>query len=383
LFIDTSKFTNNFVVVNTFIHAHNKKTADFDTSKKEATQKIKDHYLSTIYDDVKTLEKEIEDHKTKINILTNGDPADTKDIGILKLKQSIADNKAKISSTHKACSDITESLNTFLGRQELVFEPHKVKTRDANGQQIEVDDGYIIKRNDKVVTHLSEGEKTAIAFVYFITHLNDPAFNKSKDIVVIDDPISSLDSNSIFQAFSFLKNSVKDTHQVFILTHNYDFLRLVLNWLTHRAVKKDACFYMIKNKDVSDERVAFLDELDKDLQDFESEYNYLFNLIYKFQSDGTIASVYHMPNIARKVLDTFLMFRVPNNDNTYDKLELLKSLFDEAKITAIYKFTNDQSHITGKGFDPSLIPETQKVVKYLLEFIDATFPEHYKVLTTT
>jgi wobble nucleotide-excising tRNase len=383
LFIDTSKFTNNFVVVNTFIHAHNKKTADFDTSKKEATQKIKDHYLSTIYDDVKTLEKEIEDHKTKINILTNGDPADTKDIGILKLKQSIADNKAKISSTHKACSDITESLNTFLGRQELVFEPHKVKTRDANGQQIEVDDGYIIKRNDKVVTHLSEGEKTAIAFVYFITHLNDPAFNKSKDIVVIDDPISSLDSNSIFQAFSFLKNSVKDTHQVFILTHNYDFLRLVLNWLTHRAVKKDACFYMIKNKDVSDERVAFLDELDKDLQDFESEYNYLFNLIYKFQSDGTIASVYHMPYIARKVLDTFLMFRVPNNDNTYDKLELLKSLFDEAKITAIYKFTNDQSHITGKGFDPSLIPETQKVVKYLLEFIDATFPEHYKVLTTT
>ncbi len=116
LFIDTSKFTNNFVVVNTFIHAHNKKTADFDTSKKEATQKIKDHYLSTIYDDVKTLEKEIEDHKTKINILTNGDPADTKDIGILKLKQSIADNKARISSTHNACSDSTESLNTFLGR---------------------------------------------------------------------------------------------------------------------------------------------------------------------------------------------------------------------------------------------------------------------------
>ena len=76
------------------------------------------------------------------------------------------------------------------------------------------------------------------------------------------------------------------------------------------------------------------------------------------------------------------MFRVPNNDNTHDKLEYLKPLFDEAKITAIYKFTNDQSHITGKGFDPALVPETQKVVKYLLEFIEATFPDHYKVLTT-
>lgn len=382
LVIDSSKFTNNFVIVNTLIHSHNKKTADFESSKKEATQKIKDHYLSTIYDEVKTLEKEIKDHEAKISLLINGDPLIPEDMGLVKLKQSIDDNKAKISSTHKACADITEGLNTFLGRQELVFEPHKTKVTDANGQQVEVDDGYVIKRNDKVVTHLSEGEKTAIAFVYFTIHLKDPSFNKSKDIVVIDDPISSLDSNSIFQAFSFLKNSVKDVHQVFILTHNFDFLRLVLNWLTYRSVKKDSSFYMIKNRDTDTGRHAYLDELDKDLQNFESEYNYLFKLLYGFQSEGTIASVYHIPNIARKVLETFLMFRVPNNESIYDKLELLKPLFDENKITAIYKFTNDQSHITGKGFDPSLVPETQKVVKYLLEFIDATFPEHYKVLIT-
>lgn len=114
----------------------------------------------------------------------------------------------------------------------------------------------------------------------------------------------------------------------------------------------------------------------------ESEYNYLFKLLHEFQTDGTIASVYHMPNISRKVLETFLMFRVPNSNNIYDKLEYLKPLFDEMKITAIYKFTNDQSHITGKGFDPSLVPETQKVVKYLLEFIEVTFPDHYKVLVT-
>ncbi|MDQ5953198.1 MAG: hypothetical protein QG551_426, partial [Patescibacteria group bacterium] len=382
LFIDTSKFTNNFVVVNTFIHSHNKKTADFESSKQEATQKIKNHYLSTIFDEVKALEKEMVGHETKINALTNGDPSTPKDMGILKLRQGIADNRAKISSTHKACADITKSLNTFLGRQELVFEPHKTKSLDENGNQVEIEDGYIIKRNNKVVTHLSEGEKTAIAFVYFTIHLNDPAFNKDKDIVVIDDPISSLDSNSIFQAFSFLKNSVKDIQQVFILTHNYDFLRLVLNWMKHPAVKRDSCFYMIKNKDSSTERVAFLDELDRDLQNFESEYNYLFKLLHEFQTDGTIASVYHMPNISRKVLETFLMFRVPNSNNIYDKLEYLKPLFDEMKITAIYKFTNDQSHITGKGFDPSLIPETQKVVKYLLEFIEVTFPDHYKVLTT-
>ncbi len=54
--------------------------------------------------------------------------------------------------------------------------------------------------------------------------------------------------------------------------------------------------------------------------------------------------------------------------------------FDENKKIALYKFTNDQSHITGKGFDPSLVPECQNNVKYLLEMIEEVFPEHYKIL---
>ena len=52
----------------------------------------------------------------------------------------------------------------------------------------------------------------------------------------------------------------------------------------------------------------------------------------------------------------------------------------EGEKTAIYKFTNDQSHITGDGFDPSLVPEAQKSVKYLLEMMKAVFPEHYQIL---
>ena len=51
-------------------------------------------------------------------------------------------------------------------------------------------------------------------------------------IIVVDDPISSLDSNSLYQAFSFLKNAVKESEQVFILTHNFDFMKLLINWTT-------------------------------------------------------------------------------------------------------------------------------------------------------
>jgi wobble nucleotide-excising tRNase len=64
--------------------------------------------------------------------------------------------------------------------------------------------------------------------VYFVVHLQDD-FDIKEGIVVVDDPVSSLDSNSIYQAFAFLKNAVKDAHQVFLFTHNFDFLRLLLD----------------------------------------------------------------------------------------------------------------------------------------------------------
>ncbi len=380
--INLSEFEDAFTRINNFINTHNKKTSAFEKEQEANIEKIKEHYLSSISDEVISVEEEIKKLKEDIEILKNGDKNKPEDLGINQLNLRIIENRSKVSSTQKACLDINKGLETFLGRKELVFESHKIKIKDENGNDTEIDDGYLIKREGKIVKNLSEGEKTAIAFVYFIIHLKDPSFNKEEGIIVIDDPISSLDSNSIFQAFSFLKNSVKDTQQVFILTHNFDFLRLLLNWLSYRDLKNDSSFYMINNRETSLGREAFIDKLDDDLEKYETEYNYLFNKLINFESKGTIESVYNLPNITRKVLETFLMFRVPSNDSFYKKLEYLKTYFDENKITAIYKFTNDQSHITGKGFGPCLVPETQKVVKYMLDLIEATFPDHYRIMTT-
>ena len=138
---------------------------------------------------------------------------------------------------------------------------------------------------------------------------------------------------------------------------------------------------MIKQKWVK--KLIYFTKCPHCLKKFESEYHYLFKKLYDFNSDGEIESVYHVPNIARKVLETFLMFRVPNSLNKHRKLELLKTYFNENKLTSINKFTNNNSHITGKGFDPSLVPECEKNVKYLMELIETTFPDHYKILVET
>ncbi len=369
--IDIDALNNNLELINTIISEHNKTTTDFEEVKKQAIQKLKQHYLSTIYDDVIKLDGEMKNLGDQINSLEKE---------IKETNERIAKNMAKISSKHKACDDLNNKLATFLGRDELKFVPHTEKQTDNNGDENEIVTGYDIMRGNNLATHLSEGEKTAIAFVYFVVHLGDQDFDITNGIVVVDDPISSLDSNSLFQAFSFLKNAVSNAGQVFIFTHSFDFLKLLINW---RRGAGGASYFMIKNNFLNGSRAATLEIMDKELCEYESEYHYLFKLLkqLKDEQDGTIAKAYPVPNIARKVWDTFLMFSVPNGKSSYKKMDELKAFgFDKQKLDAVYKFTNDQSHITGSGFDPALVPETQKVVKELFEMMEAIAPSHFKII---
>ena len=230
-------------------------------------------------------------------------------------------------------------------------------------------------RRGKPAKRLSEGERTAIAFLYFLVQLRDQHFDLAQGVVVVDDPISSLDASAIYQAFSFLKNETQGAKQLFIMTHNYEFLRLLLNWMktTPRAITKSYC--MVLCAETADGRSAWLAPLDKLLIEHATEYHYLFKVLYSFKSDGTIMGCYHVPNIARKVLESFLDFHVPSNRSLYQKLE--ETAFDQHKKTAIYKFANDLSHHTGKAFDPALVAETQKNVIYLLEMIETVAPLHF------
>lgn len=352
--------------LNKVIERHNEKSRNFTRAKQNAQESLKFHYLSEMYDEVQAINADLQDIDKTISILKEGNPDDPDSIGINGLRQRIEVNKNKISQSGLACDEINRQLETFLGRRELIFE--------------NCDEGYMIKRNGKLANNLSEGEKTAVAFVYFTIHLKDRDFIQQNDIVVIDDPISSLDSNSLFQAFSFLKNSVEECAQVFIFTHNFDFLQLIINWLKSGHEKKSK-YYMIKNYAKNDRRAATLDVLDKLLLSYNSEYQYLFKILYTYQPDGTIETVYHLPNIARKVLENFLMIMVPDNRKLYKKLDLIE--FDKNKKTAIYKFTNDQSHITGKGFDPSLASECSNVISYLFEMMQSVFPQHFNTLVET
>lgn len=353
--------------LNFVLREHNDRSAAFKSVKAAALMEVKNHYLSEIAEEAKLLaasqqklEETIERSEREIDRLTS------------ELDQF----RSQVSSAHRACDLLNRALQSFLGRAELVFRPEPIEGPEVTA--------FGIYRGDHPATHLSEGEKTAIAFTYFVVHLADGNIAPEESIVVIDDPISSLDTNSLYQAFAFLKGAVRDFRQVFVLTHSFDFLKLLLNWRNREKSKTG--YYMVINKIIDGKRRAELSPMDQALRDHETEYHYLFKRLKQLRAaqDGTISSAYPVPNMARKLWDSFLMFRVPSSGSPYAKTTALKDAgYDPQKLDAIYKYVNDQSHITGSGFDPSLVPETTNALNAIFEIMQASAPEHFAILDAT
>ena len=104
---------------------------------------------------------------------------------------------------------------------------------------------------------LSEGEKTFVTFLYFYHLLrgnNSEAGMTTDRVVVIDDPVSSLDSDILFIVSSLIKGLFDDVRtrrgnvkQVLILTHNVYFHKEVSYNPKRQAVPlKDETFWLVR-----------------------------------------------------------------------------------------------------------------------------------------
>lgn len=231
------------------------------------------------------------------------------------------------------------------------------------------EDNYQLKRFGQVAKNLSEGEKTAISFAYFMANLENKDYEDNSlnnMIIYLDDPISSLDSNHLINVYAFIKKVLSDSKQLFISTHNFEFFNLIKDWYSEKnrnmiqknrerqekkqTLKVIPCeFFMIKNKFELDKRIAIITELEKTLKDFKSEYQYLYYLLYDFnqKEDFTIDELYQINNIARRFIELFATFKIPKSGSWKNKIEeILRTENLDIDIERIYKLTNMYSHQT-------------------------------------
>src|SRR5690606_4365812 len=131
-----------------------------------------------------------------------------------------------------------DSINDILGSSGVTgFKIEKVE-EDNNIPK------YYLKReglgsvSSEIFKTLSEGEKNFISFLYFhqlCIGIDNEVNREKKKIVVIDDPVSSLDSQVLFLVTTLIRDLAKkkgrtgsarndffneSIRQVFVLTHN-------------------------------------------------------------------------------------------------------------------------------------------------------------------
>ncbi len=231
-------FKQDIVSVNLEIKNHNK---DFDNLDKNKETFLKNiwFYLAN------ETSAEIEKHKSRgvydvffTSVISQSDTIADK---IIESKQKIEIWREDTVSTKKA----VENINTIL--KNSGFKGFEIEEKELDENRISQ---YYLKRNDsedtKVFKTLSEGEKNFIAFLYFYQLClgSDTAESgERKKIIVIDDPASSIDSQSIFIISTLIhqliarkgsdtkpnKREFLNPHisQVFILTHNIFFYKEV------------------------------------------------------------------------------------------------------------------------------------------------------------
>jgi wobble nucleotide-excising tRNase len=292
----------------------------------------------------------------------------TEEIDALDLK--IKTSEKLIKDFELPAGEINKDLENFLGHSELKFESKK----DEHGEVF-----YEIQRNGTVASNLSEGEKTVVSLIYFLRKLSEDGFDSSKGSIFIDDPISSMDSQFMYAAYSFIISAIETDEgklkvgQIFISTHNYDFFNLLKKkyWKNHKESEKRRCeLYMLRMKiSVSDKRSSNIYELDKLLKIFESDYQYLYSKLIEFEKATDIEQddlmrIYPFPNFARRVLETFLSFKYPTRTDIQGLINAISAPAITKDIKeSVYRFVNIQSHGTIKDistFNAALLEPTAK-----------------------
>jgi wobble nucleotide-excising tRNase len=298
---------------------------------------------------------------------------------IARLTEQIAQLEREVREHRRPAEELNTDLERYLGHGELQLAVKET--------------GYSITRNSVPAEMLSEGEMTAIALLYFLKSLEDRSFDKSNGVVILDDPVSSLDANAMYLAFSLIRERTLDVSQLIVLTHNFPFFRQLRNWLRYLPGQKGSNpdrqpsrFYMVQCVQTGTKRAAVLQPLDPLLYKYESEYHYLFACVYRVANAPAPSSLevsYHMPNIARRLLESFLAFRHPDAfDNLWGALRGVTTL-DEARKGRILNFVQTHSHGPGMGqaeHDPSILGECKSILQEILNLIEAEDASHYAAM---
>lgn len=366
----SSEVTQIVADLNNLVLEHNQKRSQLDREKMAAKEAIEKHNAATLY-----RTHNISDKETAIQTAeTNAEKAKNLLMHIEDKKNAI---KIQIQQQSIAAQKINETIQFLLP--------------DNNISVAEISGGFFEFRRDGVqAKNLSDGEKTAITFAYFLATLENNGASLNQIIVFIDDPISSLDSNHIYAIYALLTKRLDSCLQIFVSTHNSELYTLLKDkWFEARqqyANRANASSYYARRFiDTNQLWHSTLEDTPVLLRKYKSEYQFIFDQLHKFSSSQgpSLHEAYTAPNLLRKFLEAYLGFKKPCTSQWSSKLDLL---FDtDVERTEIQKFSDDASHLQGLNRalqQPEFIPNAQSTVNKVIQALKAKDNPHYISMCT-
>jgi wobble nucleotide-excising tRNase len=140
--------------INKIVQQHNEQTGGFETSISAARKRLEEHEVASYVKDYQSKNMAIENDEVALNHRRKRVKAINEELERLKME---------IEEHRRPAERLNEELRNYLGHDQLKF-------------QIE-DAGYLLVRDGVPASNLSEGEKTAIAFLYFLKSLRDVGFD--------------------------------------------------------------------------------------------------------------------------------------------------------------------------------------------------------------
>lgn len=238
--------------INKQIKANNDVVNNRKTQKTVCSTRVWEHIAFILSATITKYKKGQDDLKKEIDDLTakaNKSKRDARTLGI-----EIADLNKQVVNTQAAI----DSINALL--RDSGFQGFWLREKDGVQNTYEV-----IREDGSIAVKLSEGERNFIAFLYFYhlvrgSHSSDEVKDK---IVVIDDPVSSMDSGTLFIVSSIVREMIEVCYnntdyrkqtvsgnyikQIFVLTHNVYFHRETTYHQVNRY--KSTNFYIIRKSD--------------------------------------------------------------------------------------------------------------------------------------
>ena len=342
-----------------------KEVADFARDIQYSKEKAEIDNLKIKWENSSGEEKEVNDKITEVLDLISNKERERKD-------------------EEAGAKKVNEYLNNFFGHSFLTLQALKDKDEEKSIY-------FEVVRNGKKAYHLSEGECSLISFCYFMAKLEDIDTKNMNPIIWIDDPISSLDGNHIFFVYSLISSEIiqpKKIEQLFISTHNLDFLKYLKrfsNYFSKKESQENTISYFLLNRERDESNLIIMPNY---LKNYVTEFNYLFHQIYKCsiaeENDIDEHSLfYNFANNTRKFLEAFLFYKYPNADIN-DKDKLLKFFEgDKQAVTLADRIDNEYSHLEGlfeRSMRPVDIPEMRTMAQYILKKIKEKDEEQYDAL---